>query len=227
MSEVRLAWPWTRLEDQQVRLPVPDGLALTDLGRPLGDGPLGRDLEAARLAAEAAAPQPPGAEQMAVQLERPTFRAVDELVDGLVAQAAVLASDLQAAGDLLGRPAELQLLDDMAAQACVPDELALPAATAPGAVLGGDGVVAAILLHLAELVAGDLAVDGGAVAAELACDLLDRQLGIEQPEERAPLLQGEVPIGPVHPASPPKLLESRDCRTSEWNAPAYTYCAVT
>ena len=127
-------------EDQQVRLPVPDGLALTDLGRPLGDGPLGRDLEAAGLAAEASAPQPPGAEQMAVQLQRPSFRAVDELVDGLVAQAAVLASDLQAAGDLLGRPAELQLLDDMAAQVRVADELALPAATTPGAVLGGDGV---------------------------------------------------------------------------------------
>src|SRR5215208_5266147 len=50
------------LEDQQVRLPVPDGMALTDLGRALGDGPLGRDLEAARLTAEAAAPQPPGPE---------------------------------------------------------------------------------------------------------------------------------------------------------------------
>ena len=43
-------------EDQQVRLPVPDGMALTDLGRPLGDRPLGRDLEAARLAAEALPP---------------------------------------------------------------------------------------------------------------------------------------------------------------------------
>ena len=115
-----------------------DGLALTDLGRPLGDGPLGRDLEAARLTAEASAPQASRAQEMAVQLERPTFRAVDELVDGLVAQAAVLASDLQAAGDLLGRPAELQLLDDMGAQAWVPDELALPAATSPSAVLGGD-----------------------------------------------------------------------------------------
>ena len=97
-----------------------------------------RDLEAARLAAEALPPQPPGPEQMAVQLQRPSFRAVDELVDGLVAQAAILASDLQATGDLLGRPPELQLLDDMAAQVRVPDQLALPAATAPGAVLGGD-----------------------------------------------------------------------------------------
>ncbi len=78
----------------------------------------------------------------------------------------------------------------MGAQAWVPDELALPAATAPGAVLGGDGVVAVVLLDLAELVAGDLAVDGGAVAAELACDLLDRQLGVQKPEERAPLLEG-------------------------------------
>src|SRR5215207_5681776 len=189
-------------EDQQVGLPVPDGVALTDLGRALGDGPLGRDLEAARLAAEAATPQPPGAEQVAVQLQRPAFRAVDELVDGLVAQTVVLASELQAACDLLGRPAELQFLNDMTAQAWIPDELATATATAPGADLGGDGLVAAILLHLAELVAGDLAVDGGAVAAELACDLLDRQLGIEQPEECTALLQGEVSVGPVHAASP-------------------------
>src|SRR5688572_29374486 len=76
------------------------------------------------------------------------------------------------------------------------------AATSPSAVLGGDGVVSAVLLHLAELVAGDLAVDGGAVPAELACDLVDRQLGVEQAEERAPLLEGEVPIGSVHAASP-------------------------
>ena len=90
------------LEDQEVGLPVPDGVALADLGRALGDGPLGRDREAARLAAEAAAPQPPGAEQVAVELQGPTFRAVDELVDRLVAEAAVLAGDLQATGDLLG-----------------------------------------------------------------------------------------------------------------------------
>ena len=89
-------------EDQQVGLPVPDGMALTDLGRALGDGPLGRDLEAARLAAEAAPPQPPGTEQVPVQLQRPAFRAVDELVDRLMAQATVLARGLQAAGDLLG-----------------------------------------------------------------------------------------------------------------------------
>jgi hypothetical protein len=187
------------LEDQQVGLPVPDGMTLTDLGRALGDGPLGRDLEAARLAAEAAAPQPPGPEQVPVQLQRPTFRAVDELVDGLVAQAAVLAGDLQTACDLLGRPEKLQLLDDMAAQVCVADELALPAATAPGAVLGGDRVISAILSHLAELVAGDLAVDGGAVAAELGRDLLDRQLGLEQSEEGMALLQGEVSVAAFHP----------------------------
>ncbi len=89
-------------EDQQVGLPVPDGMALTDLGRALGDGPLERDLEAARLAAEASAPQPPGAEQVAVQLERPAFRAVDELVDGLVADTRLIANALQPAGDLLG-----------------------------------------------------------------------------------------------------------------------------
>jgi hypothetical protein len=179
------------LEDQQVGLPVPDALALTDLGRPVADGPLGRDLEAAGFAAEAATPQPSRAQEMAVQLERPAFRAVDELADGRVAQAAVLASDLQAAGDLLGRPEEFQLLDDMGAQLCVTDQLALPPASTAGVVLGGDGVVAAVLLHLAELVAGDLAVDGGAVAAELGRDLLDRQLGIEQPEECTALLQGD------------------------------------
>ena len=111
----------------------------------------------------------------------------------------MLASDLQAAGDLLGRPGELELLEDMAAQARVPDELALPAASVPGAVLGGDGIVAAVLPDLAELVAGDLAVDGRAVAAELGRDLLDRQLGAQQAEERAAFLEGEMVVGAFHP----------------------------
>ena len=127
-----------------------------------------------------------------MQLEGSSFWAVDELVDCLVAQAAVLASDLQAAGDLFGRPGELELIDDMAAQARVADELALSPASAPGAVLGGDGIVAAVLPYLTELVAGDLAVDGRAVAAELGRDLLDRQLGAQQAEERTAFLEGEM-----------------------------------
>src|SRR6187397_1436062 len=107
----------------------------------------------------------------------------------------------------------------MATQARVADKLALSAATAPGAVLGSDRVISAILSHLAELVAGDLAVDGGAVAAELACDLLDRQLGVHEPEERATLLQRKMPVRTFHPEPPPKPLPGLGSRTSEWNAP--------
>jgi hypothetical protein len=62
------------LKDQQVRLPVPNRLSLSDLGRALGNGPFGRDLEAAGLAAEASAPQPSRAQEMAVQLEGPCLQ---------------------------------------------------------------------------------------------------------------------------------------------------------
>jgi hypothetical protein len=57
--------------------------------------------------------------------------------------------------------------------------------------MGGDRVIAAISLHVLESVARGLAVDGGAVAAEWVGDLLDRQLGVEQPAERASLLEGK------------------------------------
>lgn len=102
-------------EDQQVGLPVPDLLPPADLRGLLGDRPRKRDLEAAGLAAEAAAPQPPGAEQMAVELERATFRAVDELIDRLMAHACMLAGMLQPAGDLLRRPPKRQHLGDVLA----------------------------------------------------------------------------------------------------------------
>lgn len=79
-----------------------DPLAPVDLGRALGNRPLKRDLHTARLAAEAAAPLPPGAEQVAVKLEGLTFRDVDELVDRLVAQARAVAGELEPAGDRRG-----------------------------------------------------------------------------------------------------------------------------
>ena len=100
-------------EDQQVGFPVPDLLAPVDLGRTLGDRPCQRDFRTTGLAAKAATPQPPGAEQVAVERQRAAFRAVDELVDRLVAQTRTIAGELQAAGDRLGRPAELELLDDV------------------------------------------------------------------------------------------------------------------
>jgi hypothetical protein len=92
------------LEDQQVGLPVADLLPPADLGGPPADRPLKRDLGAARLAAEAAAAQSSRAEQMVVELERATLRAVDEPIDGLVADAPILTGMLEPAGDLLGRP---------------------------------------------------------------------------------------------------------------------------
>ena len=63
-----------------------------------------RDLQRPGLAAKAPAPLPPGAEQMAMELQCLSFRAVDELVDGLVAQARRRTCLLQPPGDLLGRP---------------------------------------------------------------------------------------------------------------------------
>src|SRR5215204_3790353 len=111
----------------------------------------------------------------------------------------------------------------MAAQVRVADQLALPPASAAGAVLGGDRIVAVILPDLAELVASNLAIDGGAMAAKLGRDLRDRQLGPQQSKERAPLLESEVAVGAFHPRRPPKPLPGLGSRTSKWNAPRI-YC---
>lgn len=48
---------------------------------------------------------------------------------------------------------------------------------------------------LPEQVAADRTVDDGPVATELACDRVDRHLGVEQAEEGAAVLQGEVAVG--------------------------------
>ena len=125
-------------EDQRVGLPVPDRVPPADLGGTMGNGPLERDLHGPGLAAKAPAPLPPGAEQMAMELQCLAPRAVDELADGLVAQACIRTCLFETAGDLLGRPliatrsirsrrdagagaqAALEPGDDVATQAVVP-----------------------------------------------------------------------------------------------------------
>jgi hypothetical protein len=89
---------------------------MANLRRPLGDCPREQDLQVPRLATQAPAPQPSGPLEMTVECQRPTFRAVDEPVDRLMADARIIIADeLQPAGDLLGRPAALKFLDDVLA----------------------------------------------------------------------------------------------------------------
>src|SRR5213596_3157726 len=64
-------------EDQQVALPVAEGLARPDLRRPVLDPALARDRGAARPAAVAAAAPPARLRQVAVEAVPPAFRAVD------------------------------------------------------------------------------------------------------------------------------------------------------
>ena len=116
-------------EDQQIRLPVAEGLAILDLGRPVLDDAVGGDGRGARLAAVAWLAPATCLGQMAVEPGVSAFGTVDIAVDRLVADAVVArAFLLQPSGDLLGRPAALEPGDDVAAQDIVSAQLALPLA---------------------------------------------------------------------------------------------------
>ncbi|ETX13363.1 hypothetical protein OCH239_11000 [Roseivivax halodurans JCM 10272] len=62
--------------------------------------------------------------EMARQLFGLSFRAVDIGIDRLVADALELTTISKTPGDLFGRPANLQLADDMRAQTVQTDKLA-------------------------------------------------------------------------------------------------------
>ena len=77
--------------------------------------------------------------QQAVEISSATLMTVDVAVDGLVAEGAIdLGFKLQASGDLLRRPAGLELADDMIMQTCVAVQLAQP----PVALVGESCAVA-------------------------------------------------------------------------------------
>src|SRR3954447_16777539 len=100
-------------EDQQVALPVAEGLPVADLRRPVLDPALARDRRGARPSTVAAAAPPARLRQVAVQAVPPALRAVDVPIDGLVADGSPVIRLLlsQPSGDLLRRPAGLQALD--------------------------------------------------------------------------------------------------------------------
>src|SRR3954451_1547616 len=72
-------------EDQQVALPVAEGLAVVDLRRPVLDPALARDRRATGPAAVAAPTSPARLRQVAVEALLAALRGVDVAVDGLVA----------------------------------------------------------------------------------------------------------------------------------------------
>ena len=110
---------------------------------------------------------------------------------------------LQPSGDLLRRPAGLQALGDVRAQAVVGGQLAASLPAPARQVLGVQGEVAAEpAVAVAEAVAAQLAVDRRGVAAEPRGDLADRPAGLDEAEEGATLIEVEVAVGPGQEASP-------------------------
>ena len=205
-------------EDQQVSLPVPERLASVDLGRPVLDPALTRDRGAAGPAAVAAPAPPSGLGQMAVETIIAALGTVDVPVDRLVADggSAVRRLPLQPAGDLLRRPAGREPLDHVRPQAVVGGQLAAPLATPAGQVLGGQREVAAeAAVAVAEAVAPELAVDGGAMPAEPLGDLAHGSAGFHEAEQGAPLVEVELAVGSRHrrlPGKPPRRLGIRTSR---------------
>src|SRR4051794_2664297 len=127
-------------EDQQVGLPGPERLAPRDLGRPILDPALARDRGGARPAAVAAPAPPPGLGQVAVQAVLAALRAVDVAVDGLVADRRPAVRLVpETPRDLLRRPAGLQALGHVGAQALVGGQLSPPPPASAGGGPGGPG----------------------------------------------------------------------------------------
>src|SRR4051794_15293413 len=191
-------------EDQQVGLPVPERLPVIDLGRPVLDPALARDRRAPRPAAVAAPAPAARLRQVAVEAVLPALRPVDVAVDRLVADrrpAVRLASETPR--DLLRRPAGLQALGHVGAQALVGGQLATSLPASAGEVLGVQGEVAAeAAVAVAEAVAAELAVDRGRVAAEPLGDLADRGAGLDHTEEGAAFIEVELAGGPGQKAPP-------------------------
>ena len=90
-------------EDQQIGLPMPEGLAISDLGWPVLDRAAGGNGRAARLAAVAWLAPAACLGQMAMEPGFAAFGAVNIAVDGLVADRTTVGSFmLEPPGDLLG-----------------------------------------------------------------------------------------------------------------------------
>ena len=186
-------------EDQQVGLPVPEGLPVADLGRTVLDPALARDGGAAGSPAVTRPAPAARLGQVAVQAVLAALRAVDVPVDGLVADGspAVRLFVLQPSGDLLRRPAGRQALDHLLTQGRIGGQLASPLPAPPRQVLGGQGEVAAEpAVAVAEAVPAQLPVDGRGMAAEPLGDLADRGAGLDEAEEGAALVEVEVAVGP-------------------------------
>jgi len=95
---------------------------------------------------------------MTVKVGGTTLRAIDEAIDCLVTDgSAAFSVQSQPPGDLLWRPAVLELVDDVVPQDFVLVQLAQPLAALPGVVLRREWVVSGIFPLLAEMVAADFA----------------------------------------------------------------------
>src|SRR4051812_11344550 len=174
-------------EDQQVRLPVPEAVAVLDLRRAVLDPALARDRGAAGPAAVTGPAPAARLGQVAVQAVLAALRPVDVAVDRLVAdrRSAVRLAP-EAPRNLLRRPAGLQALGDARAQALVGGQLAAALPTPSRQVLGVQGKVAAEpAVAVAEAVAPQLAVDGRGMTAEPLGDLADRPAGLDEAEQGA------------------------------------------
>src|SRR5918995_163743 len=97
------------------------------------------------------------------------------------------------------RPAGLQPLDHVRAQALVGDQLAAPLPTPARQVLRRQREVAAEpAVAVAEAVPAQLAVDRRGMTVEPLGDLADRGAGLDEPEEGATLVEVELAVGPGH-----------------------------
>ena len=180
-------------EEHEVGFPMSWVGAVGGLIGPQGNGNAAFDVQG-WAAAFAAAPAPPGLGSGQVEAPGVVLGSGDlggdEAVDGFMADEASAVFAFEAAGDLLGRPAFFQAVEDQGLEVGIAQELG--ASPAPG--LGLFGGVARPIAGLAVAVALQLARDARWRAIQSCRDLPDRLPACAALGKLAAFLQAEVPI---------------------------------
>ena len=115
---------------------------------------------------------------------------VDERVDALVTDPARGLGAGQPTGDLFGRPAALEAVEDEVAQLGIAFQTRALPATGGGPLLGVGGLVA----DLYTAIAPQLARDARCRAIQSCCDLAERPAGLVKLGNLAPLFQAELAV---------------------------------
>jgi hypothetical protein len=139
--------------------------------------------------------------QIAIETQLVIFLAVDEAIDRLFTDANTTeAIRQQASGNLLWRPASLQLVDDLGPQSRIAPQLSQPASPLPGDTVSNRALVAVVVRQFAitKRIALDLAVDRRAMTPKLVRHLVNWNSCRHQMVKASAIGEGDLRIASRH-----------------------------